>query len=235
MITFIICGYGLPKDIHRDQNYTVYLHIVFNRIYELAAAQSAAIIPCGGSTNCEPPYIGTEARLIVDYLSELTNREETRIQTSSWRFFPEERSLSTLENLLFAKEILKKEGLTGQIVIFCEKTREPRLVSFAEHIFPNGAVSVSAVDFDISKNRYLHPSIINKKEHLAMEEGLWTLQDPDRMQKHHELFQKKFEFLRKRQSEGLSHVDAVKEWFENEKKIITELMPNHPILKEIKD
>ncbi len=234
MTTFIICGYGIPKDIRHDQNYTVYLHTIFNRIYELAAGQEASIIPCGGPTNCEPPYQGTEAQMISDYLNELSKREATKAQTSRWKIYAEEKSLSTLENLLFAKEIMQKEGLTGSIVIFCEKTRESTLAVLATHIFSEREVSVSAIDFDTSKNRYLDPSILQEKEMRATKEGLWTLQSPDRLQKHHELFQKKIAFLRQRQTEGLSHVDAVKEWFENEKSIMQQLMPDHPFLKEEK-
>jgi hypothetical protein len=233
MHIFLICGYGIPKDIQRDQNYLTYLSIVFNHIYTLAVGQEAAIIPCGGATNCEPPYQGTEARAIADYLDQLMHREETVRQTSLWRVLPEEQSLSTLENLLFAKDILEAEHLTGAITIFCEKTREDRLRAFMTHLFPDTTTQVYAIDFDISKNRYLDTATIQKKEASSIQEGLWTLQAPDRIQKHHELFQRKFAFLRQRQSEGLSHVDAVKEWFEHEPEIIRSLMPDHPLFKDL--
>lgn len=235
MNIFLICGYGLPKDIREDQNYVTYLNVIFNRMYELAARHEAAIIPCGGPTNCEPPFQGTEAQMITDYIRDLMNREATHEQTMDWNIFPETRSLSTLENLIFAKEIIRLQKLKGSITLFCEKTREARLRLFADHVFQDASVDVFAIDFDISKNRYLDQEIIQRKENVATQEGLWTLQDPERMQKHHELFEAKFAFLRKRQSEGLSHVDAVKEWFKNEKRIMQEIVPDHPFLKELSD
>lgn len=231
MNIYLICGYGIPKDIRGDQNYCTYLHLVFNRMYELSARQDAVIIPCGGPTNCEPPFEGTEAQLIAEFLRDLMNREVTREHTRGWNIFPETKSLSTLENFIFAKEIIQQQALKGRMHVFCEKTREQRIRLFADHIFQDQAVDIFAIDFDISKNRYLSPEAIRQKEDLATQEGLWTLQSPERMQKHHELFDAKFAFLRKRQSEGCSHVDAVREWYTREKQIMREIMPDHPFLQ----
>jgi hypothetical protein len=235
MNIFLVCGYGMPKDIQEDQNYSTYLHLVFNRIYELASRQEVAIIPCGGPTNCDPPFQGTEAEAIASYLHHFMNRETVRQQTKDWTIFPEARSLSTLESLLFGKEIIHQRKLHGPVTIFCEKTRERRLRVFGDAVFQDTPTEIYAIDFDVSKNRYLDPEIIQRKEDLAIQEGLWTIQDPERIQKHHELFEAKFAFLRKRQSEGLTHVDAVQEWFKNEKRIMREIVPNHPFLEEISD
>ncbi|MDA0208303.1 MAG: YdcF family protein [bacterium] len=231
MKAFIICGYGIPENVSRDVNYTTYLHLIFNSIFEQVAQQEAVIIPCGGPTKCDPPFVGTEAEAITDYLTELAKRNEVSEHAKKWIFISETESLSTLENLLFAKKMLDDIASVEKITIFCEKTREKRVQAFADKIFDK-SVSVSAIDFDISKNRYLDSDTLNTKEDLAMKEGLWTLQELERLEKHHEFFEKKFEFLRRRQSEGLSHVDAVKEWFENQQDVIRELMPDHPFLQE---
>ena len=230
MQAFIICGYGIPKDIAHDVNYTTYLHLVFNFIYQQEANQEAIIVPCGGPTKCDPPFEDTEAETIINYLMELSQRQEVAEKTNKWKFIPEDKSLSTLENLLFARKILDDVAPIEKITIFCEKTREKRVEAFANDIFDQD-VSISAIDFDISKNRYLDPNTLNKKEALALKEGLWTLQEPERIKKHHDFFQKKIGFLRRRQSEGLSHVDAVKEWFENHQDVMRELMPDHPIFR----
>lgn len=234
MQTFIICGYGIPEDIHKDTNYTTYLNLVFNEMYEKAANKEAVIIPCGGPTKCELPYNETEADVISDYLESLMKRSETLKQTSGWTIVLEDRSLSTLENLIYAKEIMVEKELNEDVVIFCEKTRTLRVQAFANHLFGENT-TVNPIDFDISKNRYLDPSVLDQKEKLGLQEGLWTLESKERIDKHHEFFQKKFEFLRRRQSEGLSHVDAVGEWFKNEKEIIHTLMPDHPFFRELGD
>jgi len=234
MNIFIICGYGIPKDIASDQNYSTYLNIVFNRMYERSANQKAVVMSCGGPTKCDLPYDGTEAEVISDYLVSLMQRPETVGQTKEWGVMLEDESLSTLENLLFAKKLLDDQGVVGEITIFCEKTRQARVEAFADAVFDQ-KVFVDVVDFDISKNRYLDPDVINTKEALALKEGLWTLEESERLEKHHEFFQKKLAFLRRRQTEGLSHVDAVKEWFENQESVMRELMPDHPLLADLGD
>jgi hypothetical protein len=232
MHTFIICGYGTPDDIRKDQNYVTYLHIAFNNIYSQVAGQKAAIIPCGGPTRCEAPFDQTEAGTIAAYLKELMSREQLASHTNNWNILPEEQSLSTLENLVFAKRIMDEQNIQGPITIFCEATRPKRLEAFAKQIWPNGNVTINAIDFDVSKNRYIDPEILEKKETLATKEGLWTLEDPERLERHHEFYERKFAFLRKRQSERLSHVDAVNEWLTQQERIMQELMPDHPLLQD---
>lgn len=229
MQAFIICGYGIPENITQDVNYTTYLHQVLNSIYTTAKGQEALIIPCGGPTKCDPPYEGTEADVIAEYLSKLADREQMNEHTGSWKIVPEDESLSTLENLVFAKRLLNNKAVK-HVTVFCEQTRVARVTAFAQEIFDQ-QTTVTPIDFDISKNRYLDPAVLGRKEAAAIEEGLWTLEEPDRLERHHEFFTRKFAFLRKRQAEGLSHVDAVKEWFEN-KEVVRKLMPDHPLLNK---
>ncbi len=231
MHAFIICGYGIPKAISQDQNYLTYLHVVFNQMYDQAANTEALIIPCGGPTNCEPPYTGTEADVMGDYLQSLMKRPETQTQTAAWKIVPENKSLSTLENLLFAKKSIDGLYNVDTVSIFCEKTREDRVQILANKIFSQN-MTLHPIDFDITKNRYVDPEVLNKKEAMGIKEGLWTLEEPTRLAKHHEFYEKKFAFLRRRQSEGLSHIDAVKEWFEKQDTIARELMPDHPLLQD---
>lgn len=213
MQAFIICGYGTPKDIFADEHYRMYLNLAFNTIYDAAASQPALIIVCGGPTNCDPPYNGTEAQAMAAYLRKLMQRKETGEATALWEICEEDQSLSTLENLVFAKHMLDQRAFNQDVRIFCEYTRQARLRAFAEVIFPACTVTVCPIDFDQSKNRYLDPEVLAKKEELATSEGLHTLEDPARLAEHHALFEKKMAFLRQRQNEGLSHVDAVREWF----------------------
>lgn len=212
MKTFLICGCGIPEDIRKDQNYLTYLHIVFNRIYAQAKNQPALIIPCGGPTSCTPPYTGTEAEHIAEYLQELMNRDVMNGAASAWKIVPEDKSLSSLENLIFAKKIVEENG-GDNAVLFCDATRKERNQESSDHIFGKGAVHVEGIDFDISKNRYLPDDLIEKKEKIEREHTLWALQSEENMQKHHEFFEEKFKRLRAWESEGMSHVDAVTRWY----------------------
>lgn len=232
MNIFLIFGYGIPEDIKQDKNYVTYLYVAFNKIYEIAAEKDAVIIPCGGPTNCTPPYRGTEAQEIEQFITDHIDQAGLNQITTTWKIIQENTSLSTLENFVFARNIIDVQGLVGDIVIFCEKTREDRIKALAEQVFPQRNWTVEAIDFDTSKNRYLNIQAIKKKEEVATKEGLWTLQDPERMKVHHAFFQKKFDFLRQRQAEGISHEDAVKEWIESEDSFLQEIMPDHPQLRK---
>lgn len=232
MKTFIVCGYGMPDVLKEDQNYLTYLHVAFNTMFSMAKGEGATIIPCGGPTRCEAPFEGTEAEMISEYLQELMSRNELKEQTSDWQIIPEKRSLSTLENQVFAKEMLDEHGVEGSLIIFCEKTREERLRAFAEKIFVDREWKVMSIDFDISMNRYIETEVLQKKEAMAIKDGLWALEDSDHLSRHHEFFEKKLKFLREQQEAGLSHVEAVNKWTKNVGEIMHELMPDHPLLSK---
>lgn len=212
MKSFIICGYGIPEDIRKDQNYLTYLHIVFNRMYAEAKNEPALIIPCGGPTSCTPPYTGTEAEKIGEYLQELMDRDVLSGATKAWKIILEDTSLSSLENFLFAKHIVEKNG-GDQVIAFCEATRVSRNQETVDRVFRKEKVRVEGVDFDISKNRYLPNDIINKKEKAEREHTTWALESEENLTKHHMFFEEKFQKLRMWEAEGMSHVDAVTKWF----------------------
>lgn len=231
MNIFLICCYGVPKNIEDDQNYLAYLNVAFNNMYARATEKEAVIIPCGGPTNTEAPYKGTEAAAIADYVKKLMHRPELSSATKAWRIVLEDRSLSTLENLLFAKHIIDEQKLEGDVTIFCEATRRDRIIATAEKIFDHPP-TVIAIDFDISKNRYTDPALMKEKDALALKESLWTLEKPERLAQHHQFFEQKLVFLREKQSEGLSHVDAVAAWYKEMPALMQKLMPEHPLLKK---
>lgn len=212
MKSFIVCGYGIPEDIWKDQNYLTYLHVAFNHIYASAKNEPALIIPCGGPTSCTPPYTGTEAEKIGEYLEYLTRREAMHGAGEKWRIVLEDTSLSSLENLLFARRIMEEKGGT-EVVLFCEETRVARNTETMQTIFKNTPQKVVGIDFDISKNRYLSADVIEKKEAAEREHAQWALQNEENLAKHHAFFEEKFRRLRTWQDEGMSHVDAVTRWY----------------------
>ncbi|MFA5946046.1 MAG: YdcF family protein [Patescibacteria group bacterium] len=232
MHIFLICGYGIPRDIFTDENYRTYLSVVFNKMYAISAGKEMEIIPCGGPTAMEPPYEGTEAGIIAKYLRKQIENQKLEQATSAWKTILEDQSLSTLENLVFAKRILDEQKLAGTITIFCEETRRERIVKTAQMIF-GSECTVEAIDFDASKNRYLDPNVIQQKEHAALRESLWTLEDKTRLEKHHEFQKQKIEYFRERQAQGIPHVDVVGEWYKKMPEIVKQLMPDHPLLAEL--
>lgn len=100
---FLVLGYGVPQNLNVDLNYRAYLNIVFNAVFAKASSLPAAIIVCGGPTNGEPPYEVTEAQVLAGYLESMKARPEMNGQADNWTILQEGESLSSLENLIFAK------------------------------------------------------------------------------------------------------------------------------------
>lgn len=106
-----------------------------NTIYSSKAKQPI-IIACGGKTDLIAPYKRTEAGEIIRFFKNfIQERPHLKTITSTWRFIPEDRSLSTLENLLHSKKIILDNSIKEtKIIIFCEQTRKHRVQKLYLHI-----------------------------------------------------------------------------------------------------
>jgi hypothetical protein len=199
-------------------------------MFSQAGGKPAAIIVCGGPTNGLPPFDATEAAGMAEYLGELRNRESMLGQCDAWTIYQEGESLSSLENLVFAKRLMTRENLEGSITIFCEATRETRIQETGRLIF--GEVKIQAIDFDVTKNRYLDSAVTQQREDLALQEALWTLQDDTRLASHHAFYEKKFAWFREQAAQGIPHVDSIEAWYKTKlHELVHECMPNHPMFR----
>jgi len=75
---FLVFGYGIPKNILKDENYNFYLKIVFNRIYDITSkskSKKTLIICSGGKTDMFKPYKRTEADEMIRLLKK--NKQKT--------------------------------------------------------------------------------------------------------------------------------------------------------------
>lgn len=215
---FLILGYGIPKDILKDENYNFYLKMVFNKIYAYETESKDAnpfIICCGGGSDMFEPYQRNEADEMARFLAAfIKDKPVLEPITKNWQFISEKESLSTLENLINSKKIIQQKKIKkANVIIFCEQIRSKRIKTIAKKIFSQSyRVQVVPIDFDISSNRYLPPDFINKKEKAELKHSLWALQSPKNFKKYHKVFEEKIEYLRKA---GPSiHVEAVKRWWE---------------------
>ena len=196
--------------------------MVFNKIYSLVVknkTEKPIIIACGGETDMLKPYKRTEADEMIKLFSAfIKERPFLKSMTKNWLFIPENKSLSTLENLFNSKKIVEKQRIKkANFFIFCEQTREKRIKVLAKKILDkNYNFLVVPIDFDVSANRYLSPEFLDKKEKVELEHSLWALQSPENLKKHHEVFVEKIEYLRK--AGPKVHVEAVKKWWEQKLK-----------------
>ena len=214
---FIILGYGIPKDIFTDENYNIYLKSVFNKIYDQVITnkiEKPLIICSGGPTDIVSPFRRTEAGEMVKFLKKLSKKKYLKDITKDWEFVADIQALSTLENFLNCKEIIKnKKKNKANIYIFGEHTRNKRLKILASKIFDkNFNTQIITIDFDTSLNRYLDPKFIQKKETEAQKIDLKCLKSGEELQKNHEVLIDKIKFLRKFPPE--KQADAIKKYWD---------------------
>jgi hypothetical protein len=218
---FLVFGYGIPKDILKDENYNFYLKHVFNWIYRFVIKNKISkpiIITSGGDTDMRKPYKRTEADEMIKLFSAfIGKRQFLKAITKNWLFIPENKSISTLENLLNSKNIIAKRKIKNPIFfIFCEQTREKRIKVLAKKILNNYNFQVIPIDFDVSANRYLSAEFLAKKEKAELRHSLWALQSPQNLKKHHKVFVDKINYLRNAGPEV--HIETVKKWWEQKLK-----------------
>lgn len=220
---FLIFGYcGVPKDILKDENYNLYLRAIFNNIYDICQKQNILkpiIITCGGKTDTIKPYKRTEAEEMFRWFdSIIENKAFLKHITKNWLFFKENKSLSTLENLLYSKDIIDKRKIKkANIFIFCEHTRQIRVKILAKKVFvKNYKINIIPIDFDVSPSRYLSLEQLAKRELLGVKHSLWALKSKENLRKYHELFEEKFRLLRS----GKSHEVNQQKWWDEKLKEI---------------
>lgn len=218
---FLVFGYGVPKNILKDEAYNFYFKMIFNKIYDLVIRDNINrpfIIFSGGKTDCFKPYKRNEADEMIKFFRTLSKRPFLRKVTKAWFLIPEKKSLSTLENFLNCKKIISKRKIKqANLYIFCEQTREKRIKILAKKIFnKNYHCLIIPIDFDTSPNRYLDPKFIAKKERAELRHTSWALQGPENLKKHHKVFRGKIDYFRK--SDLSKNPGIIKKWWEKKLK-----------------
>ncbi len=200
---FSIFGYGIPKNIFKDENYNFYLKMVFNKIYDIVVKNNISkplIIFSGGKTDCFKPHQRIEGEEMEKFFN---NMIKSRIFlskiTKNWICVPEKESLSTLENLLNTRKILTKRKIIGaNVIIFCEQTRAARIKTLSKSIFgAKQKTTIKPIDFDVSKNRYVAAEYVLQKEKIEVELSKWALQSEGNLKKYHQAFADRIVYMRK--------------------------------------
>ena len=121
----IVCGYGITA----DARLTNYLQAVIQHAH---AHQLRALILSGGATVPQNPR--TEAQVM---------RETIMALTTAFDVILEERSITTLHNLLYARQLIVDRRLPiTTVYIFCDAVRALKVVCLATLIFQRQIVHV---------------------------------------------------------------------------------------------
>lgn len=207
--TFIILGYGIPGDISEDENYNIYLKLAFNAIFDISSKENSIpnIIFCGGKTDMLEPYERTEAAEMIKLFDLLIKREQCREFTKDWKLIAEDESISTLENLMFAKDVIEKEKIeAGKINLIFEATRTNRIKTLAAKVF-DSKVDFIPFDFSQSAQRYASRELIEEKENIILNHDMMFLDKKISFEEYHHPYTERLRLLR---MEPGSHDEAVK-------------------------
>ncbi len=205
--TFIIAGYGVPKDILHDENYNIYLKTAFNKIWARTSPdEKVKVLFCGGRTDLFEPYERTEAAEMIRLFTHLVNRSATKARAEKWKLIAEEDSYSTLDNMLNAKALLGNPDEEESIHIIVETTRRKRVETIVAAVFPGLEVDILSIDFDQSNNRYRDADQVVKDEAVTEKFDLFALASEENMSLHKETCKEKFDTLRATPSEKRKEV-----------------------------
>lgn len=177
--TYFIFGYGVPKDITTDSNYSRYLSEVVANIEQ----DNTTVVCVGGPTDLHPPYNRTEAEVMQAYL-----------QAKSLLSKKLDQGISTIENLLAVKEYLTQHQ-QKEATIFCEWTRKERIAELAQKIL-NIKINVVGIDFDQSPRRSQAADSLQEKEQALLKLENAAINSQDNRQTFHQLYEKKLTMLR---------------------------------------
>lgn len=213
---FVILGYGVPSSITEDENYNIYLKTVFNNIFDLASEDKAVIIFSGGKTDLVKPYKRTEADEMAKLFTRLMKRSFLRKETKDWQIMARNKPISSLENLLEVKDIIREKKLSGELIVFCEQSRAAKVSRLIQVIFKGKKVKIIPIDFDNSINRYDN-NIIRKKENKELQFAIWALKNEKNLEKHHQMYLEKLNYLRKAMKSERDF-GKIRKWWEKELK-----------------
>ena len=208
--THFIFGYGVPEDIATDWNYNTYLRVAFNHVFETQRQHGGEVTVafCGGPTDMREPYDRTEAGEMKRLFSTFSERP---FVNAEWRLVELDEGLSTLEDLLAAKQHADEQDSTNAY-IYCEFTRWKRVDRLAQDVFGTMNVTVVPIDFDHSQSRYHEADFLEQREQRDLEFERWSLKSKENLAEHHALHEEKLKRLREAGPEH--HQDALKAWWE---------------------
>ena len=199
----LVCGYGVPKNILADKNYFSYLTQIFNFLFDRFADSEGVIILSGGPTDCFSPFKRTEAQEMKHWFENKIGQLKKQNKISlEWKLRLENKSLSTVENLLYSKKLL-----SGEIFVFAEKTRAARMKKLTKLILGPKAKNIF-FDFDGSETRY-KTSAIKARERQAEHIELACLKNPKLLNERRKLVKEKLSLMRR-----LGPEEGLRRWME---------------------
>lgn len=189
MKIFIVPGYHLPKDISKDEVYKIYFNYVCQEIKKTCLnGEKITVLLSGGNIDMDQPFVRILSKEMKKSFLATSNSYNLNCT-----LFTEEKSLSSIENLIYSKEIIDEIEGDKLIYIFSDLQRAKRTQLTADIIFKD--YKLLTIDLS-SKEERNNQEIVEKKEKLALNFSLWALQNKDNLEEFKQVYVDKFKLLR---------------------------------------
>ncbi len=188
MNVYIVPGYHLPKDINNDQTYMKYFDYVCIEIKKISNDEKVLIVLSGGNIDMDEPF----DKILSKEMMKLFEKYKTKYNLNCL-IKTEEKSLSSLENLLYSRDIIDEFNDKNEIYIFSDTQRLSRMKVLADNVFDNP--KMLGIDLSQSEEKQ-NADTVNKKEELATKFSLWALRSEKNFEKFRNIYSEKYAYLR---------------------------------------
>ncbi len=188
MKAFIIPGYHLPNNIENDEKYIKYFDFACNEIAKISNSEKVLVILSGGNIDMNKPFERILSKVMLPFFKIYIDKYNINCLIET-----EEKSLSSLENLMYSKDILDKFKGNFEIYIFSDKQRLDRSKMIADKVFDNPIMLSVDISHELEKQ---NAEVVNKKEELATKFSLWALKSKDNFDKFKSVYNDKYTYLR---------------------------------------
>ena len=199
MKVFIVPGYHMPRDFFIDEAYNKYFNFVCREIKKISAADKVIIVLSGGNIDMDEPYNRILSKEMKGPFSVIADGYNL-----NYSIFTEEKSLSSIENLIYSKDIINSIDGEKEIYIFSDLQRADRTKLTSDIIF----YKYKLLTIDLSSNEEKQNQVIvKKKEKLAIDFSLWALKNKENLEEFKNVYVDKFKLLRSVSSENRKEVE----------------------------
>lgn len=189
MKVFIVPGYHLPKDLSQDEVYKKYFNFVCLEIKKTCDSKDKIlVILSGGNIDMDEPFDRVLSIEMKMPFLDVAGKHDIKCEVLT-----EVKSLSSIENLIYSKEIVDNIEEENDIFVFSDLQRSNRTKLTADKIFSKFHLLTIDLSSDEEKN---NQEIVNKKEALALNFSLWALESLKNLEEFKKIYIDKFKLLR---------------------------------------
>lgn len=189
MKIFIVPGYHLPKDLFLDEVYIKYFSFVCREIKKICDSKDKVlVILSGGNIDMDEPFDRILSVEMKKPFLDIAGMHDLKCEVLT-----EVKSLSSIENLIYSKEIIDSIEDENDIFIFADLQRSNRTKLTADKIFAKYHLLTIDLSSGEEKN---NQEIVNKKEALALNFSLWALESANNLDEFKKIYIDKFKLLR---------------------------------------